>query len=521
MHLTICSDSNFASLKANYDDATTAQFSQIEVIDAAKFPIFFSGNFHEYFEISKIEPSETRILFICMSSVFARKFGYEIERFPFLQQLDFLEQKFDLVLIGKFTKIGEFQNFIPASYFSRDSLGSKILNLNFKLSKKLESSKKSRMLDLETARPVNDKRRFKLLKVTKSLFFKEEFETIKRNIFLAANFHVEQPFKVIALDLDNTLWGGVIGEDGIKNIRLGGHDHIGEYFQEFQQWLKDLKNKGFLLVILSKNDEDLAISTIENHPDMVLRKDDFVAFEINWEEKHKNIKKIAEKLSLNLDAFIFIDDNPIEQIKMRSNVPQVTTLEFPNDLFALHEKLNAEPRLYKPTSTDEDLKRTQMYRQESARKNFLVSKPALNSCDIATEIGLSTQFDEFREGNLPRAMQLLNRTNQFSLSGRKYTPDEFYDLLKEPNTEGFVVRASDNFGDYGIIATVIYQSNDKSLTVTEFSMSCRILGRTIEDRILKKLKSITINSDIKLVFRFKNTGRNTVMANFLSQNNLT
>ena len=161
----------------------------------------------------------------------------------------------------------------------------------------------------------------------------------------------------------------MIGDDGIESLRIGGHDHIGEYYSEFQKCLKVLKDSGFLLVILSKNNSDIALNVFNKHPDMVLKIDDFADYEINWEEKHENIVKISERLSLNLNSFIFIDDNPVERLKMSSNLPQVNVFNFPEQLFQLHEKLNSEPRLSKYKVTNEDTNRTQMYMEEKNRKN--------------------------------------------------------------------------------------------------------------------------------------------------------
>ena len=366
--------------------------------------------------------------------------------------------------------------------------------------------------------PKNDKKRQRLIKTTNSYMFPDEFREFSENIVLASRSYFEQPFKVIALDLDNTLWGGVIGDDGIESLRIGGHDHIGEYYSEFQKCLKVLKDSGFLLVILSKNNSDIALNVFNKHPDMVLKIDDFADYEINWEEKHENIVKISERLSLNLNSFIFIDDNPVERLKMSSNLPQVNVFNFPEQLFQLHEKLNSEPRLSKYKVTNEDTNRTQMYMEEKNRKEFLTDKKTIKKSDIAKLINLEISYHDLVDQNVSRACQLINRTNQFSLQGRKYSQDEFNNKIKQNGISGFVVRAKDDFGDYGIISSILFQITKQKIVVFEFSMSCRILGRSIENNILEKLKTFASSKDKQLEFSFIDTGLNSVINKFLSDN---
>lgn len=517
MKLIVASDTNFQSLALSSKDVEGTSITEIEIVSPALFPYFLMGDLNSYFNEVELNSNEQTILLISASYSSLAKFKFEPNEIPVFAKLPILEDLFDLIFINEFSSVGELHNFLSISYFSPQTLGSRIMSLNYFLISLTHDLSKSFLLPIILAHPINDKRRQKLIKTSKSLFFPDEMASMLNNIELGIQAIFRQPFKVIALDLDNTLWGGVIGEDGIDKIRLGGHDHVGEYYSHFQMCLKRLKEQGFLLVILSKNNEELALDVISNHPDMILQIEDFADHQINWQEKHENIKKISQNLSLNLDSFIFIDDNPIERIKMSTHLPEVTVLPFPQQIFELHEELNKEAGLSKSIHTQEDSVRTLMYQQEKKRKKFLASSEGTNTESLAEKIGMVISKEIIVDKNKDRACQLVNRTNQFTLSGKKYSEDEFEKLRNETDVFGFVVRAKDNFGDYGIVSTVIYREDKTTLNVLEFSMSCRILGRNIEDQIFTELQETAENCKKSLNFSFMDTGKNKVIKLFLEK----
>lgn len=287
--------------------------------------------------------------------------------------------------------------------------------------------------------------------------------------------------KVIALDLDNTFWGGILGEDGIENILLS-NDGIGKTYYDFQKNLLKLYESGILLVICSKNDENLALETIESHPYMLIKKHHLAAWRINWNNKAENLESIAKELNLGLDSFVFLDDSPHETKLLKFALPQVEVPDLPTDPSEYSEFLAGIYTLDTITLTEEDKKRNEMYQQERLRTSKRLSSVSLEkflkSLDIQVSIQKATPF------TIPRIAQLTQRTNQFNLTGIRYTEEQINQLIKEKNTFVLAISSQDTIGDMGLVGVVIAKRIGLSLFLDTFMMSCRVLGRDIEESVL-------------------------------------
>lgn len=294
------------------------------------------------------------------------------------------------------------------------------------------------------------------------------------------------PKKVLVLDLDNTLWGGVIGDDGIEGLEIGDTSPRGEAFKAFQSYILSLTQRGVLLAVCSKNDFDTAIQPFRKHPEMVLREEHFVSFKANWEPKGQNIIEIANELNLGLDSFIFVDDNAAEVENVRQFAPEVTSIVLDPDPAAYIRQLQ-ETRLFERVLiTSEDLRRTEQYREEATRRTLLKTSVDMDSYLMSLEMVGS--FSEFNPIDMPRIAQLINKSNQFNLTTRRRSEAELAALISDPRFVGFSMRLADRFGDHGLISVVICQSHDSGhLEIDTWLMSCRVLKRQVEELVLNEI----------------------------------
>lgn len=287
--------------------------------------------------------------------------------------------------------------------------------------------------------------------------------------------------KCLVLDLDNTLWGGVIGDDGIGGIALGEGSAEGEAFLAFQRYCKDLGSRGVILAVCSKNDIDIATDAIVNHPDMVLRLDDFAHIVCNWSNKADNIRAIAQTLEIGLDSIVFVDDNPAERALVRAELPMVAVPELPGDP-ALYVRTVDEARYFETIALSaEDWTRGSMYRGNAKRRElqgqFTDLDTYLRDLDMVAERGrLDAQ-------HLPRAAQLINKSNQFHLTTTRYTEAEIKAMDAAADGEGWWFKLADRFGDNGLISVIILRAQEDVLTVDTWVMSCRVLARGMEEFI--------------------------------------
>ena len=292
--------------------------------------------------------------------------------------------------------------------------------------------------------------------------------------------------KCLILDLDNTVWGGIVGDDGWENIQVGHGLGIGKAFSEFQQWIKKLKNRGIIIAVCSKNDEDKAKEPFDKNPDMVLKLSDISVFVANWENKVDNIRTIQQILNIGFDSMVFLDDNPFERNMIRENLPDVLVPELPEDpgdyLEYLYSLNLFETAVY--SSADKD--RTKQYQVEAQR--VVASKQFTNEADFLKSLNMVSLVEGFTKFNTPRVAQLSQRSNQFNLRTIRYTEDDIVKIEQSDNYKTFSFTLEDKFGDNGLICVIILEKLDsETLFVDTWFMSCRVLKRGMENFTLNTI----------------------------------
>jgi FkbH-like protein len=293
------------------------------------------------------------------------------------------------------------------------------------------------------------------------------------------------PKKVLVLDLDNTLWGGVVADDGLEGIELGDTSPRGEAFKAFQKYILSLKQRGVLLAVCSKNDYAKAAEPFEKHPDMVLKLNDLVSFKANWEPKSENIRAMAPELNLGLDSFVLVDDNPAEIEIVRQFVPEVATLLLGPDPSDYVAQL-ADCRLFEPRSiTLEDTERTVQYRSDAQRKALEASVTDMGS--YLESLQMEGVLSEFTPVDVPRLSQLINKSNQFNLTTRRRSEAEVVAVMNDPEYAGYSMRLKDRFGDHGLISVVIGKKSGDTMRLDTWLMSCRVLKRQVEEEVLNEI----------------------------------
>jgi len=291
--------------------------------------------------------------------------------------------------------------------------------------------------------------------------------------------------KVLVLDLDNTLWGGGIGDDGLEGIVLGQGSGTGEAFAEFQQYAKRLGERGVVLAVCSKNDEANALEPFDRHPEMVLQREDVACFVANWNDKATNLRHIAKTLNLGLDALVFVDDSPSERALVRRELPMVSVPEMPEDPEAYVQTLAAAGYFEGLNVTEEDMQRGQLYQANAERERLKDSVTDMASYLESLRMVLSAQpIDRVA---LARATQLVNKTNQFNLTTERLCEAEMSARIESPEWVTLQVRLADRFGDNGVIAVLMARLQGSEAVIESWLMSCRVLGRRVEEACLNLL----------------------------------
>ena len=291
--------------------------------------------------------------------------------------------------------------------------------------------------------------------------------------------------KCVILDLDNTTWGGVIGDDGIENIQIGSLG-IGKAFSEFQYWVKKLKNRGIIVAVCSKNTESIAKEPFEKHPDMVLHMEDISVFKANWDNKADNIRQIQSILNIGFDSMVFLDDNPFERNIVRENIPEICVPELPEDPANYLEYLY-ELNLFETVSiSNEDAERTKLYQIEAERAK--VYQKFTNEDDFLKNLEMLSNIQPFNKFNTPRIAQLSQRSNQFNLRTVRYTEGDIERISNSNDYVTFSYTLEDKFGDNGLICVIIlHKKNEKTLFIDTWFMSCRVLKRGMENFVLNMI----------------------------------
>jgi FkbH-like protein len=323
--------------------------------------------------------------------------------------------------------------------------------------------------------------------------------------------------KVVVIDLDNTLWGGVVSEEGIDGIMCGEGNSLEESFYQFQKEIKILKESGFLLAICSKNNEDLIIETFSKRRDFVLNLKDFVIWRINWNSKPQNIREMAIELNLGTDSFIFIDDSPTERAQIKAEMPEVTVFEMNSDPAQRIKDMRRFNDFYKYSLLLEDTVKTKLYQDDKKRSSFITIRRTNASSNWITELEIQLEYSILSTQNIVRIVQLMGKTNQMNMSNRRLTENQ---IRNETDSKGYIfysVSAADKFGHYGIIGVVSYSVENSICTIKDLLFSCRILGRKIEHKVVLDLLNSLPNPVKFIAFEFVSTEKNQPMSNFLME----
>ena len=323
---------------------------------------------------------------------------------------------------------------------------------------------------------------------------------------------VEGKFKkCLILDLDNTVWGGIVGDDGWENIQVGHGLGIGKAFSEFQQWVKKLKKRGIIIAVCSKNDEKKAKEPFEKNPEMVLKLDDIAVFVANWENKANNIHTIQSILNISFDSMVFLDDNPFERNMVRENVAGVTVPELPEDPSDYLEFLYSQNLFETASYSEDDKERTKQYQVEAKRVSM--QKSFTNDADFLKSLDMVSVVKGFDKFNIPRVAQLSQRSNQFNLRTVRYTDAEIFAIEKNDNYVTFSFTLKDKFGDNGLICVIILnKKNTETLFVDTWFMSCRVLKRGMENFALNTIVEwAKINGFKKIVGEYLPTAKNAMV----------
>jgi FkbH-like protein len=360
-------------------------------------------------------------------------------------------------------------------------LANTLQRLNLRLAEALDRSSNLYLLDARRWVESAGRQAFvpKLWYMGKIPFGLEVFKGAVRDVQAALLALSGGARKLLLLDLDDTLWGGIVGDLGWESVALGGHDPEGEAFVDFQQALKALTNRGILLGVVSKNTEAVALEAIASHPEMVLRQTDFAGWRINWGDKAQNIVDLAAELNLGLQSVVFIDDNPVERDRIRVTLPEVLVPDWPSDKTLYKQTLLSLTCFDVPSLNQEDRERAQMYATERERTATRLGTESLD--DWLTSLELRVRVEPLDETRLPRAAQLLNKTNQMNLSTRRLSESELSEWARQPGNAFWTIRVADRFGDAGLTGLLGLSVEGNALRIVDYVLSCRVMGRKVEE----------------------------------------
>jgi len=356
--------------------------------------------------------------------------------------------------------------------------------MHLRLSERLASSPNVYLLDAQPWLQAagKDAHNPRLWFMSKIPFGNAVFKEAVAGIKAALNAIAGNTRKLVVVDLDNTLWGGVLGDEGWENLRLGGHDAAGEAYAEFQRALKCLTRRGIVLGIVSKNDEPAAIEAISRHPEMVLRMTDFAGWRINWDDKADNVASLAAALNLGLQSVVFIDDNPVERDRVRAALPEVLTPDWPVSPLMFSQALASLDCFDTVAVTGEDRRRAAAYQAEAVR---VQERDRSGSYDEWLRgLKLKVRVSELNEANITRIAQLLNKTNQMNLSTRRMTAAEIEAWASTPGHKLWAFRVLDKFEDAGITGIASMAVGSDEAWIVDFVLSCRVIGRQVEEAML-------------------------------------
>ncbi len=344
----------------------------------------------------------------------------------------------------------------------------------------------------------------------------EHLPLVAQNIVDIVLSNAGHVVKCVVLDLDNTLWGGVIGDDGLEGIALGPFGE-GEPFHRLQHYLLDLKRRGIVLAVCSKNDHDVALEPFRSHPDMVLREEDIAVFVANWGPKPDNIRHIRDSLNIGLDSMVFLDDNPFERRLVRESLPEVIVPELPEDP-ADYVRAISELNLFEVTSfSEEDCRRADLYRANAARQQMQAGFSDIS--DYLRSLDMRVTMKRFDSFHLSRIVQLLQRSNQFNLTTRRHGAAECEEMMRrEDEFVPLYVRLRDKLGDNGLISVIILRLAPPLLEIDSWLMSCRVLARGVEQYAMNRVVAMAKEHGChSVVGTYIPTAKNAMVKDFFAQ----
>ncbi len=409
-----------------------------------------------------------------------------------------------------------FGNFAPKT---KSSFAYQVHRLNGLLADGCQEVANAYLIDLNEIRAAVGEAAFydsKLYHIAKVPISMDALPAVARSVMDTVNALNGRIRKCAVLDLDGTLWGGVIGDDGMDGIEIGELG-AGHAFSAFQAWLKELKNRGVLLAVCSKNNDETAKEPFLRHPEMVLRLEDFSMFVANWEDKAQNIRHIQQTLNIGMDSLVFFDDNPFERNLVKSLIPEITVPELPEDpaLYLGHiQSLN----LFETVSyTQEDLGRTDQYRAEAGRVQMQCQLGSFE--EYLRELAMKAEVKPFDPFHYPRIAQLTQRSNQFNLRTVRYTEAEIEDIALDDRYITRYFCLEDKFGDHGLISVVILDKpvlhpgqDADALFISEWLMSCRVLKRGMEEFIINHILEAAAESGYrKVIGEYVKTPKNSMV----------
>ena len=318
------------------------------------------------------------------------------------------------------------------------------------------------------------------------------------------------PKKCLVLDLDNTLWGGVIGESGINGIKLGPTPE-GRSFVEFQQYILSLYNRGVILAVNSKNNYEDAIEVIKTHPHMILREEHFAALRINWDDKVKNLKSLAQEINIGLDSMVFLDDDDFNREMVREFLPEVEVVDLPKDFSLYLNTIDNISFFESLTLTQEDIGKGKMYSEEKQRRTL--KEEVTDVAEYLKLMKMEASICVNNPEHTARISQMTQKTNQFNMTTKRYSEKEVDTFIKSKDFVVFTLSLADKFGDYGITGLVILK-NEEDWEIDSFLLSCRILGRKAENALMSYVSSFLLEQgSSKLLGSYIPTKKNAVAAN--------
>jgi FkbH-like protein len=393
--------------------------------------------------------------------------------------------------------------------WTADGTARRLAEINLRLADALADVDGAYVLDsqrwIDAARPARDS---KFWHSIKSPFAEGVMKAAALDVKAALRARAGKSRKLLLLDLDDTMWGGVVGDEGWENLRLGGHDPVGEAHADFQRAARALARRGVVLGVVSKNDENVALTAIDSHPEMVVRRADLAGWRINWQDKATNIVALTEELNLSLDAVVFIDDNPTERGRVREALPQVLVPEMPANVAGYADVLRQLDCFDVASLTAEDRARSDMYVAERERRASTVAftSPAdwLKSLDI--RVGVAP----LAPSNMKRVVQLLNKTNQLNMATRRLTEAVLEGWLAGgQGRQMLAVTVADRFGDLGLTGIISWQFTGDALEIVDFVLSCRAMGREVERTMVCLAVEAAAAAGIRrVVARYLPTARN-------------